>query len=190
MYLNVHSYFSLRYGTLSISRLMELARHYGIKAMALTDINNSTGMIDFVRSCREHGIKPIGGMEFRNGNKPLYTGIARNIEGMRELNEYVSYHNINKIKYPARPEFFENACVVYPLESAGVKDLRENEFVGKVLSSLDKSARELDPETLARLRHIRTEAIDMSIMVASRILERSLDDADHRKLAQDILKEV
>lgn len=40
------------------------------------------------------------------------------------------------------------------------------------------------------LNQIRTEAIDLSITVASRILERSLDDADHRKLAQDILEEV
>ena len=102
MYLNVHSYFSLRYGTLSIDRLMELALQNGIKAMTLTDINNSAGMIDFVKSCRKNGIKPIGGMEFRNGNRLQYIGIARNNEGMRELNEYVSYHNINKKRYPLR----------------------------------------------------------------------------------------
>jgi len=40
------------------------------------------------------------------------------------------------------------------------------------------------------LAQIRTEAIDLSILVASRVLERSLDDADHRKLAQDILEKV
>lgn len=40
------------------------------------------------------------------------------------------------------------------------------------------------------LDQIRTEAIDLSISISSRILERSLDDADHRKLAQDILKEI
>ncbi|MHC4942647.1 MAG: F0F1 ATP synthase subunit B [Planctomycetota bacterium] len=40
------------------------------------------------------------------------------------------------------------------------------------------------------LEQIRTEAIDLSITVASRILERSLDDDDHRKLAKDILEKV
>lgn len=130
MFLNVHSYFSLRYGTLSISRLMELAVQYGVQAMALTDINNSTGMIDFVKSCREHGIKPIGGMEFRNGNRPLYTAVARNIEGMRELNEYVSHHNIHKKKYPEQPAAFEQAYVIYPFGSKKLNDLRNNEFIG------------------------------------------------------------
>ena len=130
MYLNVHSYFSLRYGTLSINRLMELAVGNNIKALALTDINNSTGMIDFVKSCRKNGIKPIGGMEFRNGNRMMYSGIARNNEGMRELNEYVSYHNINKKKYPDRPAPFEHAYVVYPFGNKNLKGLRENEFIG------------------------------------------------------------
>lgn len=37
---------------------------------------------------------------------------------------------------------------------------REKVFVGKVLSALDQSARELDPETLARLRHIRARALE------------------------------
>jgi len=85
---------------------MELARQYNIKALALTDINNSTGMIDFVKACREKKIKPIGGIEFRNGNQPLYTGIAHNNEGMRELNEYVTFHNINKKKIPRSTNFF------------------------------------------------------------------------------------
>ena len=36
---------------------------------------------------------------------------------------------------------------------------RENVFVGKVLSTLDKSTHDLDPETLSRLRIIRKEAL-------------------------------
>ena len=37
---------------------------------------------------------------------------------------------------------------------------RENVFVGKVLSTLDKSTHDLDPETLSRLRIIRKEALE------------------------------
>ena len=37
---------------------------------------------------------------------------------------------------------------------------RENVFVDKVLSTLDKSAHDLDPKTLSRLRLIRTEALE------------------------------
>jgi len=130
MFLNSHSYFSLRYGTLSIDRLVGLAKEYNVKAMALTDINNSTGMIDFVKACRKQDIKPIGGMEFRNGNEYLYTGIARNNEGMRELNEYVSYHNLNKLDYPVKPKLFENAVIIYPFQKKGFVNLSDNEFIG------------------------------------------------------------
>jgi DNA polymerase-3 subunit alpha len=130
MFLNSHSYFSLRYGTLSIDRLVGLAKELNVKAMALTDINNSTGMVDFVKACRKQGIKPIGGMEFRNGNEYLYTGIARNKEGMRELNEYVSYHNLNKLDYPIKPKQFENALIIFPFRKNGSIHLSDNEFIG------------------------------------------------------------
>ena len=50
MYLNCHSYFSLRYGTLSIDRLVEIARNMGVQSLALTDINNSTGIVEFVKT--------------------------------------------------------------------------------------------------------------------------------------------
>jgi DNA polymerase III alpha subunit len=43
MYLNTHSYYSLRYGTMSPERVVEEALRNEIKALALTDINNTMG---------------------------------------------------------------------------------------------------------------------------------------------------
>ena len=80
MYLNCHSYFSLRYGTLSIEKLVETAKVMGISSLALTDINNSTGVMDFVKACKENNIKPISGIEFRKGDDHLFTGLAKNNE--------------------------------------------------------------------------------------------------------------
>ena len=40
MYINCHSYYSLRYGTLSVERLCELAAAAGVQRLVLTDINN------------------------------------------------------------------------------------------------------------------------------------------------------
>ncbi|MFC2115683.1 PHP domain-containing protein, partial [Bacteroidota bacterium] len=77
MYLNCHSYYSLRYGTMSVETLVEQAAGKAVQALALTDINNSTGTMDFVKACRRHGVHSIAGIEFRNGNHLLYTGIAR-----------------------------------------------------------------------------------------------------------------
>ena len=75
-----HSYYSLRYGTMSVETLVEKAAGKGIPALALTDINNSMGTMDFIRACREQGLHPVAGIEFRDGNRLLYTGIARNNE--------------------------------------------------------------------------------------------------------------
>jgi len=130
MYLNTHSYFSLRYGTFSIDSLVEEALKQNIKTLALTDINNTSGMIDFVRVCRENDIRPMGGIEFRNGNEYLYTGLAKNNEGLRELNEFLTYHNLNKKEFSYSASGFENAYVIYPFGSKGLNELKDHEFIG------------------------------------------------------------
>ncbi|MBN2175624.1 MAG: DNA polymerase III subunit alpha [Bacteroidales bacterium] len=130
MYLNTHSYYSLRYGTLSIDRLVEEAKKLNIRCLTLTDINNTTGMIDFVKRCRKNEIKPIGGVEFRNGNHHLYTCIAKNNEGFRELNEYISYHNLNQKDYPIYPDAFNHAITIYPFDRKRKNNLKDHEFIG------------------------------------------------------------
>ncbi|HNX66846.1 MAG TPA: PHP domain-containing protein, partial [Bacteroidales bacterium] len=130
MYLNCHSYYSLRYGTMSVERLVEMASCTGVKHMALTDINNTTGIPDFVMECRNHGITPAAGIEFRVGDMLLYIGIARNNEGFRELNAFLSHSNISGEPLPFPAPSFMNAYVVYPLENSIKLTLRENEFIG------------------------------------------------------------
>jgi DNA polymerase-3 subunit alpha len=130
MYINTHSYFSLRHGTFSIDNLVAEALKKNIQTLALTDINNTSGMIDFVKTCRENNIRPMGGIEFRNGNENLYTGVAKNNEGLRELNEFLSHHNLNKIKLPLTANGFDNAYIIYPFGSKDIKELKENEFIG------------------------------------------------------------
>lgn len=130
MYLSIHSYYSLRYGTLPLEELISGAVSHGIGAMALTDINNSMGMIDFVKMCGENGIKPLAGIEFRNNNHPMYTGLARNNAGFRELNEFVTAHNLEQKEYPADPGSFDHAYIIYPFGSRRKEQLREHEFIG------------------------------------------------------------
>jgi len=130
VYLNNHTYFSLRYGTLSIKKLIQLAKDNNIPALALTDINNSSGMLDFVKLCKEEGIKPIAGMEFRNQNTHVGTCIAKNNEGFKELNDYVTDHNLTKKSYPLHLIEFKNAFTIYPFGSKRLVDLKNHEFVG------------------------------------------------------------
>ena len=108
MYWNTHSYYSLRYGTLSLEKLVEEAGKLKLEALGLTDINNTTGTLDFVRICREKGIRPLAGIEFRDGGKLLYTGLAANNAGFRELNEFLSLHNVDGMPLPSRPPRFDD----------------------------------------------------------------------------------
>lgn len=113
MYLNCHSYYSLHYGTMAPETLVEEAAKRGIEALVLTDINNSTGMVDFIKACKGHGIRPIAGMEYREGDRHLYTGVARNPKGFQALNEFLSYHNETGIPLPHRAPPLEEVYFVY-----------------------------------------------------------------------------
>ncbi len=125
-----HSYYSLRYGTMPVETLVQKAAGKGIPALALTDINNSTGIMDFIGACREQGVHPVAGIEFRDGNRLLYTGIARNNEGFRELNEFLSACNLEKRPLPPDPPPFRNACIVFPFGRKAPSQLLDNEYVG------------------------------------------------------------
>lgn len=130
MYINVHSYYSLRYGTMAVEEVVETAKKLGIGRLALTDINNSSGIIDFVSECTKQGIDPVAGIEFRDSDRLLYLGIARNGAGFRELNDFLTCHNLKKTPLPEVPPQFGHAFVVYPFGSREKQQLRENEFVG------------------------------------------------------------
>ena len=128
MYLNVHSQYSLRYGTMDIPKLVDEAVARGITQMVLTDINNSTGIMEFMRECDAKSIKPIAGLEFRRDKHLLYIGIAENKEGMKELNEFLSEHNLEEKELPDTAPAFRHACIVYPY---GYKhNLKMNEYLG------------------------------------------------------------
>ncbi|MGM0667463.1 MAG: PHP domain-containing protein, partial [Bacteroidota bacterium] len=124
-----HSYYSLRYGVLSLEELVATARSMGLGTLVLTDINNSTGVPYFAGDCIKAGIKPVAGIEFRDGNRYLYTGIARNNEGMQELNEFLSGHNISKTALPFPAPAFNNAYIIYSTAAYPGRKLRENERI-------------------------------------------------------------
>ncbi|MEO8086002.1 MAG: DNA polymerase III subunit alpha [Bacteroidota bacterium] len=129
MYLNCHSYFSFKYGTISPEELLEDASKKGIRRIALTDINNTSGVLDFFRLAKNHGIDPVAGIDFRNGAEQKFIGIAKNMDGFCELNAFLSHHLHNGTLIPERAPAFNHAFVIYPYPG-GLISLRENEFLG------------------------------------------------------------
>ena len=138
MHLNTHSYYSLRYGTFAVDKLVEAAKLRKVEAMALTDINNSSGMIDFVKACNGQNINPIGGMEIRDGDELLFTGIAEDNEGFRELNAYMSAINLEEEAYTQMAPDFNRVNVIYPFGKKLARKLKENEFIGVKPSQVRK----------------------------------------------------
>ena len=59
IYLNCHTWYSLRYGTFSVEKLCELAREFKVESLALTDINNTSACLNFIKIASEYGIKPM-----------------------------------------------------------------------------------------------------------------------------------
>ncbi len=169
---------------MAVETLVEEAARLGIESLALTDINNSMGMVDFVRACHKHGIHPIAGIEYRNGDRFLYTGIAQNPHGFRELNDFLSYHNETGLPLPERAPPLDHVWFIYDFDDSlwrGKRKLRDQELIGvrpgevnKILTSRWSSHLSrlvirhpvtfLQPKDHALHRHLR--AIDHNILLS------------------------
>lgn len=152
MYLNGHSYYSYKYGVLSLEELLDLAVENGHAQLALTDINSTSGWVDFIRFAAKRDISPALGIDFRNGahnnkgnNKingkgygsSLYVGLAMNEEGRHELNRFLSEHLMEKKIFPERAPVFENVVIIYPFDkiSSWRKTSSDSSLTRRVTSS-------------------------------------------------------
>ena len=138
MLLNVHSYNSLCYGTMPIADLVSKAAALGYAVLPLTDMNTTMGAADFVVECQRKGVRPVLGVEFRNGNELLYVALAKNNAGFAELNRFLTQHNLNKQPYPETAPDWEQVFVIYPFGKRKTAQLNENEFLGVRFSQLTK----------------------------------------------------
>jgi F-type H+-transporting ATPase subunit b len=55
---------------------------------------------------------------------------------------------------------------------------------------LKRAKAELGVEEAAAIQRVREEAVDLALGAASRLLERSLNDSDHRNMVEDFIKQV
>ena len=85
--LRVRSYYTFLDSTLSPAAIVNLAKQHGLSAIAVTDIGNLHGAVEFAQAAKRAGIKPIFGTELQVGQHPLllYVESAR------------GYHNLNRL---------------------------------------------------------------------------------------------
>jgi len=190
MYLNCHSYFSLKYGTFSPEELVSYAQAAQVQSLVLTDINNTSCSFQFVEACRSAGIKPILGIEFRQNHAFRYVGIAKNVEGWRALCTFLTAHSLEDQILPLEAPPLEDCIFIYKKIPKAIHLLTDDEFIGirpeeanHLFSSYLKEYQSklvvLSPVTFQNLDGFRTHkllrCIDLNIMIGK------LRPEDHAK---------
>src|SRR3989338_4890104 len=117
IHLHTHSHYSLLDGLSKLEDLVDLAKKFGMKAMALTDHGNMYGAIEFYKLAKKAGIKPIIGVEAymtagsrldknieAGGTKRYYhlTLLAKNLQGYKNLIKLVTIANLEGYYYKPR----------------------------------------------------------------------------------------
>lgn len=118
VHLHVHSEYSLLDGAARIKEMAAKAAELGMTSLALTDHGVMYGAVPFYKACREHGIKPIIGMEayITGGSRhekqsrkdqPIYhlTLLAKNNTGYRNLMKLTSIGHLEGFYYRPRIDF-------------------------------------------------------------------------------------
>ncbi|HMJ68258.1 MAG TPA: PHP domain-containing protein [Cyclobacteriaceae bacterium] len=143
MYLNTHTWYSFKYGTLSPAKIFEACRECGVHKIILTEINNTTSYVEMLRIAAEHkdeyALEVALGMEFRQDHQLRFVALAKNNKGFEEINRYRSHLNNESLLVPLRAPQFDHVFVVYPYSpESDFAILRENEFLGIRASQLTK----------------------------------------------------
>jgi hypothetical protein len=87
--LRVRSYYTFLDSTLSPGAIVHLAKQHGLSAIALTDLGNLHGAVEFAQAAQRAGIQPIFGTELRVGSQPLLLYVE-SADGYRQLNGLLS----------------------------------------------------------------------------------------------------
>jgi DNA-directed DNA polymerase III PolC len=164
LFLNCHTGFSFKYGTLPVRELFEEAKRCGVRKLILTEINNTASYMEMLRLCSkdlpdENGLTKYGepgykleiavGIEFRRDDETQYIAIARNNDGFEKINRFLSFQNReNKSLPPRAPDFENDVFVIYPYGKIEPYQLRHFEFIGVRRSQLQSFSFNVDYKAL------------------------------------------
>src|SRR6185312_9064543 len=100
-HLHVHSHYSLLNALPKIPELVARAKEEGLTSLALTDLGNLYGAIEFYKECKDAGIKPILGVDalLESGKRLLL--LAENNIGYQNLLALIS--DANLVEHTGKP---------------------------------------------------------------------------------------
>ncbi len=115
VHLHTHSHYSLLSALPRIPELVNTAKAFEMKALALTDNGNLYGVIDFYKACVKAHIKPIIGVDFYlaartrsdkesgiDSRRKRLVLLAKNEAGYKNLIKLVTYSHIEGFYYKPR----------------------------------------------------------------------------------------
>lgn len=114
VHLNIQSHYSLLQALPKVPELVKGAKKHGMPAIALTDNGNLYGAIEFYKTCKKEGIKPIIGVNFyladgsrhdksdTNKNNSRIILLAKNEKGYKNLIKLVTASNLEGFHYKPR----------------------------------------------------------------------------------------
>jgi DNA polymerase-3 subunit alpha len=94
-HLHVHSHYSLLRAIPKVRELVSAAKAQGVTALALTDLNNLYGAIEFVKECKNAEIKPIVGLDAKVGDTERILLWAENLAGYKNLLKIVTESHLS-----------------------------------------------------------------------------------------------
>ncbi len=117
VHLHTHSHYSLLDGLTKLEDMVSIAKKQDMEAIAITDHGNMYGAIEFYKTCKKQGVKPIIGVEAymapgaRDDKTPTPAGVkkyyhlillAKNITGYKNLMRLVTRANLEGYYYKPR----------------------------------------------------------------------------------------
>lgn len=177
MFINCHTYYSLRYGTISPKRLIELAKENDFGTLVVTDINSSTSCIDILRHSRKENIKTVVGVDFRNKAKQEFVLIAKNKNGFKNINQYLSeFLHQKEFKIPNRAKFLKDTFTIYPYEKNIDFSLSDNEYIGIRKEQINQLKFSMWKDSLHKLVILQTISFENKLGHNTHRLLRAIDN--------------
>jgi len=115
VHLHTHSHFSLLNAPPKVPELIAKAKEYGMPALALTDNGNLYGAIQFYKTCKDEGIKPIIGVDAYVATRTRHDKearidnrwsrlvlLAKDEVGYKNLIKLVTYSHLDGFYYKPR----------------------------------------------------------------------------------------
>ncbi|NOT73390.1 MAG: DNA polymerase III subunit alpha [Cyclobacteriaceae bacterium] len=142
MFLNCHTWYSFKYGTLSADKFFDECKRNNVHKVIITEINNTASYIELLRIIDERKsefeLSIALGIEFRENHALQFIAIAKNNTGFENINRYLSRLNNDSMTIPSRAPVIEETFIVYPFGKIEPNVLRRNEFIGVRTSQVSK----------------------------------------------------